>query len=207
MKISEVLRAYLRSPLAIASAGACLVFGAVALFITGGSVVLGLSGGAALWVVFSAIAVQTRIGAASVVAVRDAEAGRRTREAIETAKLARQTMARLRLPDPEVAAKVEYLVQASGEYLDAAAKAGSHSPQADARIADSLDIVNLYLRELDEASTEKRYGLADADPFAAAKERVVAALLDNAKILRNERIALEGGLPAESLMRVKEELK
>jgi hypothetical protein len=207
MKIAEVLRAYLRSPLAIVSAGAALVLGAMSLFFLGGNLLLGLFGGAALWVAFSAVAVQTRLGAASVVAVRDADEGRRTSEAIEAAKRARETMARLRLPDPEVASKLEYVAQVSGEYLEAALKAGSHSPQADARIADSLDIVNLYMKELDEASTEKRYGLADADPFAAAKERVLAALLDNAKIIRNERIALDGGLPPESLMRVKEELK
>lgn len=207
MKTAEVLRAYLRSPLAIASAGTALLLGAIGLFLLGGSALLGLLGGAALWLAFSAVAVQTRIGAASVVAVRDADEGRRTLEAVEAAVRARETMARLRLPDPEVAAKLEYLVQASGEYLESARRAGSHSPQADARIADSLDIVNLYLKELDEASTERRYGLPDADPFADAKARVLAALLDNATLIRNERIALEGGLPPEALMRVKEELK
>jgi hypothetical protein len=83
----------------------------------------------------------------------------------------------------------------------------SHSPAADERIADSLDLINIFLKELDEASTEKRYRLPDADPFADAKGRVQSALMENARFIRDERIGLDGGLPAEALMRAKEELK
>jgi hypothetical protein len=206
MKTAEVLRAYVRSPLAIVSGGASLLCGAVGLSLAGGSPLLGLVGGAALWLAFSAIAVQTRIGAKAVVSIRDSDQELKAREAIEAAAKARETLARLRLPDPDMAKTVEYLALAAGEYVEAALKAKSHSPEADARIADSLDIVNLYLKELDEAATERRYGLADADPFANAKERVSAALTENSSLIRKERIALEGGLPPESLMRVKEEL-
>src|SRR5512133_2679669 len=188
MKTAEVLRAYVRSPLAIVSAGACLLLGALGLFLAGGSVLLGLVGGAALWLAFSAIAVQTRLGARAVVSIRDTDQELKTREAIEAAAKARETLARLRLPDPEIAKILEYLTLSAGEYLEAALKAKSRSPEAEARIADSLDIVNLYLKELDEASTERRYGLADADPFADAKDRVRSALTENAAAIRKERI-------------------
>lgn len=206
MKTAEVLRAYVRSPLAIVSGGASLVCGALGLSLAGGSLLLGLVGGAALWLAFSVIVVQTKIGAKAIVSIRDGEQELKARESVEAAAKAKETLARMRLPDPDVAKAVEYLALCAGEYVEAALKAKSHSPEADARIADGLDIVNLYLKELDESSTERRYGLADADPFADAKDRVRAALAENAKLIREERLALEGGLPPESLMRIKEEL-
>jgi hypothetical protein len=80
-------------------------------------------------------------------------------------------------------------------------------PRGRRRIADALDLVNLYLKELDEAATEKRYGLQDADPFTDAKGRVLAALARDADLVREERIKIDGGLPPAKRMEIREELE
>jgi hypothetical protein len=207
MKIRDILASYVKSPLAAISAGACLVLGSAALFALGSSLLLGLAVGSVAWAVFSAVVIQTKIGAMAVVSVRSLDEVKKTQAAIIEAARNGERIARLRLPDPEVAKTVEYLALCSGEYVEACQKAMSHSPAADERIADSLDLINIFLKELDEASTEKRYRLPDADPFADAKGRVQSALMENARLIREERIRLDGGLPAEALMRAKEELR
>jgi hypothetical protein len=113
----------------------------------------------------------------------------------------------IRLSSGDAATALAYLVQSAGEYLGACRKTMSRSPEADARIADSLDLVDLYLRELDETSTERRFGAPDAAPFEDAGKRVAASIRENALFIRDERTKLDGGLPPAERMAIKEELK
>ncbi len=207
MKTRDAIGAYLKSPLALISALVCLLGGGAGLAFAGGSFLLGMAGGVFLWLGFSVISIQSPSGAKALLAVRDREGQDRVENALSQAAESRERLRRLRISDPEIAATVEYLIQCAGEYLDAGKKNQSHSPEADARIADSLDSVNLYLKELDEAATERRYKLSDSDPFVDAKARVKAILVDDARVIREQRILIDGGLPPEAQLRAKEEIR
>jgi hypothetical protein len=207
MDIKSALKSYLRSPLGLVSLFCSLGAGLLVAGLAGIWIPLGLLGGGVFWGGLSFALIQTGAGAKAAVAQADAEERARTLKSIAEAEGFRDRLARLRIGEPRAARAAEYLVQAAGEYLGACRKQLTRSPEADAAIADSVDLIDLYLKELDEASTEKRYGLADADPFADATARAVEALSANAKLLRDERVRIDGGLPPADRMAIKEELK
>jgi hypothetical protein len=161
----------------------------------------------ALWALASFVLIQSKLGATAIVRARDRERALSAERANAQAQLACERLARLRLPDEDLIKTRDYVAQSAGEYLAAAKRQKTHSPVAAERIADSLQTIDLYLKEIDEAATEKRYGLKDSDPFADAKVRVENALLENARVLREERIRIDGGLPPALAFEAKEELK
>ena len=110
--------------------------------------------------------------------------------------------------DPrQVGDAARLVVLAAGEYIDACRREGSDDPLADAAIAEALEVVGLFLKEKDEAATERRFGLGDADPFPDTEKRVAAALKEKAATLRERRIQIDGGLPPASRMAVREEIE
>lgn len=139
-----------------------------------------------------------------------AEQGRRiwatARPRIEAARDARNRLASLRIPDPELKALLELVATRGLSYLSACESARSHDPLAEDALAESISIADLYLKELDSASTEKRFGLADADPFADAKNRTKSALLAQAAVLEKAAMDLSGSLSPADRMEIKESL-
>jgi len=206
MQVKEYVKWYMRSPLGIGGLFAGLI-GALGLLSAGVSGFLALPAGVALVVAIGAIAYAAGSGPKQAVAARDADTSHETREKLEKAAQERDALARMRIADPEVSAAVQLVVQQAGAYLDACKNEKTHDPLADDAIAQVQSLVDVYLREKDEASTEKRYNLEDQDPFVDAKQRVIAALKDTALTLRERRIQIDGGLPPVDELSVKEELK
>ncbi len=207
MELKRALGAYARTPLAIISLLASLGAGALVTGLSGFSIPIGLAGGLAFWLGLSFALVQTGAGAKAILARTGAEEKARTLAFIEETEGFLSRLKVLRLPDPEASKALAFLVQSAGEYVASCRSTGSRSPEADARIADAIDVVDLYLKELDDASTEKRFGQADANPFENAKSRVLAVLAENARFVRDERVKLDGGLTPAERMAIKEELK
>ncbi|MBU0926116.1 MAG: hypothetical protein KKA67_00045 [Spirochaetes bacterium] len=193
-----------RSPLGLASAGAALIAGAAAWASIGPVAGILLAAGS-----LAALAgVETVTGLGSKAA--SAEAARRawasSRRYLAEAKERRTRLATMRVPDPEVKALLELAATRGSAYLTACETARSRDPLAEEALADCVSLADLYLKELDGASTERRYGLEDADPFADAKARTVAALIDRAAVIANSTLALSGGLSPADAMDVKERL-
>jgi len=157
---------------------------------------------------FGAFGVLSMTGLGSRLATGELE--RRTwnaaRPFLDVAKDARNRLATLRVPDPEIKSLLELLAARGAAYLSACESARSRDPLAEDALAESVSIADLYLRELDGAATEKRYGLADADPFADARGRVRAALMDKATVIEKATLGLSGGLSPADRMEVKESL-
>jgi len=206
MQVKEYFKWYMRSPLGIGGLFAGLI-GAFSLAAAGVSVFLALPAGAALVAAIGAIAYAAGSGPRQAVAARDADSSHETREKLEKASQERDALARMRIADPEVSAAVQLVVQQAGSYLDACKNEKTHDPLADDAIVQAKGVVDVYLREKDETSTEKRYNLEDQDPFVDAKQRVIAALKDTALTLRERRIQIDGGLPPVDELSVREELK
>jgi|GEM_PF-562880 hypothetical protein len=207
MELKRALSAYLKTPLCLGSLAASLAAGLGAAALSGYSLFLGLGGGIVFWAALGLALIQTGAGARAIVAQTEAEEKAANLARIEEASRFLERIKVIRIADPEVAKAQAYLVQTAGEYLDACRAASSRSPEADARIADSLDTIDLYLKELDEGSTERRFGLEDADAFPEAKRRVLEVLQGNARLIREERLKVSGGLPPVQRMAIKEELQ
>jgi len=206
MPPKDYLKWYYRSPLGIGSAFA----GLLAVLGTAGA---GLS---MSWAFISGIVLVAAAGGAALIsgwgprqalAARDAGIAYARLRKLEGAEKARQNLARMRIADAVAAEAVQLVVLAAGEYLDACRKESSDDPIADAALDDAADIVDIFLKEMDEAATEKRFGLKDSDPFDDARNRVVAALREKAALLRERRIQIDGGLTASGRMSVREEIE
>lgn len=147
------------------------------------------------------------LGARGIVAAREVKEENEVGGRIEEAERFRERLSRLRLADSEVSSALGAVVLYSGEYLDACKTARTYDPLANHALESALEVANLYLSELNEASVERRFSLPDADPFADSRIRVVAALKDHTRSIREGRIRIEGGLTARDRMAIEEELK
>jgi hypothetical protein len=206
MSLTEFLKWYFRSALGIGTlfagvlcAGVLFAMGiSVAVAIPAGFTFIGVSGGAAL---------ALGAGSKAIVAERDSAVSRENREKVEIARGTRDKLSRLRIPDSAVSDTVSAVTLAASEYLDACAKASVYDPIANSALSECMEIVGIYLKELDDTSTEKRYALKDADPFVDARSRTIDALKERAMILRERRIQIDGGLSGEDQLSVREELR
>ncbi|PKL07427.1 MAG: hypothetical protein CVV51_14165 [Spirochaetae bacterium HGW-Spirochaetae-7] len=128
------------------------------------------------------------------------------RRRLDLAKASRDRLASLRVPDQELKALLELAAVRGSAYLSACLAARSRDPRAEDALSDCVSLADIYLKELDGASTERRYGLDDADPFAAAKERTLAALRDRIAVVELAVRNLTGGLSPADAMEIKETL-
>ena len=202
----DYLKWYARSSLGIGSGFAGL---AAALAGLAGGIPAGftLLAGSAIVVLIGLASLLVGAGPKSAIAARDAALGRERAKKLSHAGASREKLARIRIAEGPAADAVRLVALAAGEYLDACGREGKDDPIADAALDEALDIVNIFQKEKDEAATEKRFGLEDADPFTDAESRVAAALREKAGLLRERRIQIDGGLPASGRMSVREEIE
>ena len=167
---------------------------------------LGIVAGVASYAVIFAIVMVSGLGSTMASSEMDRRAWSAARGHLAAAKEARNRLASMRVPDPEIKALLELAATRGVAYLAACESARSRDPLAEDALAECVSIADLYLKELDGAATERRYGLADADPFADARARTAAALRDKAAIIEKAALDLSGGLSPADRMGVKESL-
>jgi hypothetical protein len=204
MQLRRYIKDYACSPLGIANGALALLAG----FVVGTSVGLlaGLLSGVASLVAISVLALYSGLGPRFAAVEQDRRLWAAGKEHLAVASARQKRLASLRVPDPAVKHVVELAAMQAGMFLAACGKARQRDPLAEAAIGECVDLVDLYLKELDDASTEKRYALSDDDYFADAARRIGAALHDKAALLEKARLDLEGGLQREDRMAIKEQL-
>lgn len=206
MQSGEYLRWYARSALGIGS-GFAGVGAAAALLMAGLPAWSAASAGVGLVFAAGTLSLAAGWGPRQALAAQEAHGRRKRAARLAEAAAVRERIAALRIPDGQVDEAARLVVLAAGEYIDACRREGSDDPLADAAIGEALELVGLFLKEKDEAATERRFGLGDADPFPGAEGRVAAALREKAATLRERRIQIDGGLPPASRMAVREEIE
>jgi len=204
MRRSEYLSSFFTSPPGLAIVGVSLVAGMGSAF--GLSLLAGLVNGIGTLLVLSVVATVSGFGSKAASAELERKAWSKARPFLTAAKASRDRLASLRIPDPAVKALLELASVRGSSYLSACEAARSRDPRAEEALAECVSLADLYLKELDGASTEKRYGLPDADPFADARERTLAALRDRASIIEHATLNLSGGLSSADRMEIKESL-
>jgi hypothetical protein len=206
METREFFRAYARSPVGIVSFAAAIAAGAIAM-------ASGLTALLALAVAAAAFGLLLAFGLATGIAQRSAigESGRASlasaEAALASASGARARLAALRLADPEVAAARDLLVIEAGRFVEDCRRAGIYDPVGVDAIVESLALVDAWLKEADESSREKRFGLADEHPFPEAAARTAEALRAKAALVSARRSSATGEIPGADRIAIEEELK
>jgi len=204
MHVRRYLKDYARSPLGIANLGLALLAGA-GIGSYAGAVTGFVTGAASLAAVF-VLALYSGLGPRFAAAERERSRWAADKRHLAAAKDKQKRLSSLRVPDPLVKPLADLAALQAGMFLDACMAARQRNPLAEYAIAECIELVDLYLKELDDASTERRYALPDNDPFADPRQRISAALRDKALVLEKARTDMEGGLQREDRMAIKEQL-
>jgi hypothetical protein len=129
------------------------------------------------------------------------------RKKIDEAAAVRQRISVLRFGDDDLRLAVENFLLVSGQYLETARAAGAWSPRAHERIRQVLEICQVWLAELDESSTEKRYGTPDGDENADVHGRSLAAIRECAAAIRKDTLNDLAGLDGTEKLGIIEEME
>ena len=162
----------------------------------------------AVYLIATALLFFSRKGASEVVAESEEDRLKAIRAKIDGYSGIRDRIAVLRIGDEGMRAAVEHFLLISGDYIQKCRQLASYSPQANERIERALEVCQVFLGEMDESSTERRYGTAargaDETPedFAA---RSVEAIGECAAVIKDRAVRdLEGLSGAERLAIMKE---
>jgi hypothetical protein len=198
-------------------------FAALATVLAASALGLGLLPALGLGVPVLAIAflasISTKKGLKSLVDRKDGDMSLKAGKLIGEAAEAAKGMAALRLPDPAIAKMRDALVLESGKFLEDSRarlngreKTGDpnlplYDPEAIQAILDAREVLDALLHELDESSSERRFGSQDAHPVENPAERASVVLGEKTYIIRKGRDRI-GGLPDFSTrLEIEEELK
>jgi hypothetical protein len=200
------LRLYLRSSLnlGIAAAAAALVILAFLFAPPYGPGMLALA--AAAYAVVTAFLVLSKRGASEIAGEEEEDRQKSIREKVARYAALREKIAVLRIGDEEMRKALEYFLLASGEYLAACGELGSYSPAANAEIDKVLEVCQIFLGEMDESSTERRYAVKDGADFRDTRQRTVAAVRESAAVVKRKTDTDLRGLTREERMGIIEEI-
>lgn len=205
MKLKSFLHFYLRSSAGIFN----LVFpliGFGGMLLAGVPAVISLAAGAGAGAGMFVLVLAS--GAAAKIAVREKDrlVELDYAETLKSASENRDKLKFLRISDPEIKAKVFYLVQKAGNYIELAEAQKTIQPFAHEAMENSLNILSIFLNEIDDDSAEKRFGMTDMNPFENVKKRTLEALDTEAVKIKDAIIRLGGGTEGTEKMSVLEDL-
>jgi hypothetical protein len=207
MQARSPFRLYLRSRLNAIVAAASGVLLVAGLVFFRGNAAAAIAGALVVYAAATAALFFSRRGAREVVAKRDEDTRAANLAKVEEAAKARERLAVMRLGDEEVRRGVELVLLVSGQYIEKAREVGMYSPRANDAIRRALEICQAFVGELDEQSTEHRYGTADGDEAANVRGRSIEALKGCAAEIRARSLDDLGGADGTEQLAVIEEME
>ncbi len=202
------IRSYYRNFSLSAAGLACLGSSLAAAFAAGiaWNVAAGAVAGIGAYALLVALLTLSGVGPKAAVREGERRNWRAMEAELEAARKLSVRLGSLRVPDKDIQTLVSLCALRARTYMDACLRARSIDPRALDAVRDCLETTGIYLRELDDGATERRFGLEDNDPFAGAKERVSAALADRAAVLEKALLDLGSGIEREDEMTIRESL-
>jgi hypothetical protein len=208
MPVKKPFLLYLRSRLNIVIAGvAAAAFLALLLFF-GPWGKIAAPGVLVVYALATLLVFFSRRGASEVVAESEEDRLKGISAKVDRYAAIRDRIAVLRIGEQTMREAAEYFLLVSGEYIQKCRELSSYSPEANERIERALEICQVFLGELDESSTGRRYGTVpkagdeSAESFAA---RSVEAMRECAAVIKDRAVRdLEGLSGAERLAIMKE---
>jgi len=205
MKIREFTKYYLVSPAGAVSLIAALSIGVLAAVRV--NLAIGVASGIGALLALLLGALFSGLGSRFAVGEKNRRIWQSQQGQLENVRPAQARLGSMRIADPAIKKLAETAALRLGEYYAACGRQKTHDPKATFAAGECLELLDAYLTELDESSTEKRFDLADGNPFADAKERISAALSERIAILGKSTLDIQGGLSANDRLEIKEQLQ
>ncbi|MBN1409287.1 MAG: hypothetical protein JW969_00485 [Spirochaetales bacterium] len=207
METKNPLILYLKSGLnRTFSIVAILALAASFIFFTGVFKWVAAASIAGVYLVSSFILLFTRRGAKEIAGQKDQERNKQMLLKIEHYGMVRNTIARLRIGDEKVRKSLEYFLLISGNYLNKCRELITYSPLANKKIDDVQELCQIYLEELDENSTEKRYGVEDGENVDDFIQRTVNGIVEASHFIKEKISGELVGLTKEEQLQIIEEM-
>lgn len=150
----------------------------------------------------------TRRGAKEAVAESEEDRLKIVREKIARFASLRERISVLRLGDERMTRAVELFLQESGTYLEKCRELAAYSPLANERIERVLEICQVFLGELDDSATGRRYGLpGETGKETAPAERFAADIVDCSKVIRQRITEDLLGISGDERLSIMKELE
>jgi hypothetical protein len=208
MPVKKPFLLYLRSRLnIILSSVAVGVFLVFLLFLGPWGMVASLAV-VAVYILVTVLLFFSRRGASEVVAESEEDRLKAVTAKIDAYARTRDRIAVLRIGADTMREAVEYFLLVSADYIQKCRELASYSPEANERIERALEICQVFLGEMDESSTGKRYGTAPKGDGESAEDfttRSVEAMRECAAVIKDRAVRdLEGLSGAERLAIMKE---
>jgi len=206
LDLKNAIRYYLRStPNKIVTALALLALAAGVLLFSHVLLPIALITVSA-WCLVTILALFTKAGVRGIVAEREEERAESTRQKIQSADETRDRIAYLRIGDEGVRKALEYFLVVSGEYLQKCRELSQFSPAANEKISQVLEICQIYLKDLDESSTEKRYEIEEDPNIENSADRTARLIREYALEIKKRSIDDFPDITLEEKMEILEEM-
>jgi hypothetical protein len=149
----------------------------------------------------------TRRGAREVIAESEEDRLKGVRGKIARFAALRERIAVLRLANERMSRAVELFLQESGSYLDKCRELDAYSPLANERIERVLEICQVFLGEMDESATGRRYGVPGSGQDQAPAEKFAMDITECAAVVRQRTTEDLLGISGEERLSIMKELE
>ncbi len=150
----------------------------------------------------------TRRGAREVVAENEEDRLKAVRQKVARYASLRERISVLRLGNERMTRAVELFLQESGSYLEKCRELSAYSPLANERIERVLEICQVFLGELDDSATGRRYGLpGETGKEAAPAEKFAGDIIECAKVIQQRTTEDLLGMSGEERLSIMKELE
>jgi len=207
MPVTRPFLLYLRSRFHLALALAAAGFVVLSVVFLRPHIVVPIVVIAVAYAVLTGALFFTRRGAREIVAESEEDRLKKVRDKISLSASLRERISVLRLGDERMSRAVELFLQESGSYLDKCRELDAYSPLANERIERVLDICQVFLGELDESATGRRYGLPGSGQDAAPAESFARDIVECATVVRQRTTEDLLGMSGEERLSIMKELE
>jgi hypothetical protein len=162
----------------------------------------------AAWAALTGALFFSRRGAREVVAEREEDRLSNIQEKITAFAQMRERISVLRIGDERMAKAIEYFLQESGSYLEKCRELRIYSPFANERIERVQEICQVFLGELDESATGRRYGAQEeGQPPVEPAERFAKDIMECASVIKTRTVEDLLGLSGAARLAIMKELE
>jgi hypothetical protein len=208
MKIKDWLLYYAKSKTNMALSLLCITVIAISIFMLKEPLRLLVPLGCLfIYLLVSGLILFSRRGAKEIAGVKEDGRLKKITETINQYSHLRDKISFLRVADRDVQKAIEYFLLISGTYLDKCREHKTYSPHANHAMEEVLTVCQLYLEELDESSTEKRYNINDKEDFKDYKDKTLAQIQQAAETIKEKTTEDLAGLSREDQFEIMEELR
>ncbi len=198
---------YLRSRLNFTVAGAAAVLLVLSALFLGRWMALAAPLIAALYALFTFLLFNSKKGASQIVEESERDRVVKVRAKIAAAAALRERISVMRVADEGMRKSLEYFLLSSGTYLQKCREVDLYSPRANARIEDALSVLQAFLGEIDQSSTDRRYGIQEGESAQDFSARCMEAVRDAAKDITEWTTQDITGISGRDSVEILEELE